>query len=312
MTGPVAGMIVHTASVSADRQEQRMPSLPALAVLPSPDWPKSGITGNSSAITLSNIILGKSVSQVNHKVMKTRIFPLTIFAFLLILFSFACQDTSPQNDQTETETTGEVPAATTQADNDLLNWKSFVSEDYQLAVQYPEDWMVLPNNNLPNGKAVINIFPTGETPDTSTYSETHGDKGFSYLAIYPNGLDRDFPWGRSMSLAETTIPLPNWNFPVNETASRVLQLEDGEVWGFYLQPAGFPANWSDKGFIFVQYSVQNFQAGCIDASSGETKEMTDCNLTAGDRMTRSGTINTEEAYTMNNILEALKLGGVSS
>lgn len=244
--------------------------------------------------------------------MKTRFFQTIIPAFLLTIFSYACQNSSPDDHQTESETTTEVPSATTEADNELLNWQAFVSDDYQLALQYPNDWMLIENNNLPNDKAVINVFPAGETVDTSTYSETHGDNGFSYLAIYPHGVDRSLPWGKSMTFAEARIPLPEWTFAVNEATSRVLQLEDGKVWGYYIQPASLPTTWSDNGFIFVQYSIENFQASCINTSTGEEKEMANCKLEDGYELRRRGTVNTGEAYLMNNVLETLKLGNTNS
>lgn len=190
---------------------------------------------------------------------------------------------------------------------DTTGWTDYQNADYNLALKLPQDWIVIENSALPNNNFVTNIFPPGRGAESALPLDVHGDASLSYLAIFPKGFGTELPAGQSVHFASANVEIPDLQFAVNQEESSVFLLKNESVWGYFIRPQTPPAGWSEEGFVFAQYAVDDFQARCFDQDTGAPIEMENCDPMAGDRFVREGQVVTKEAAVINGVLSSLKL-----
>ncbi|UII31793.1 Gmad2 immunoglobulin-like domain-containing protein [Fulvivirga ulvae] len=185
------------------------------------------------------------------------------------------------------------------------DWQSYKNNHYRISVEYPEQWRVIESTQNPD-IPVINIYSKEFDNGFKLPLMIHEDARVSHLSFYPKGLGVDGPAGATISLsdAENNLPIP---FQLDSSETKAYQLNDGEVWGYYLKPEKMPKkNWTADGFIFVQVQISDHQLKCFD-KSGREKPINQCNTLGGnDRMVRYGKVDEGDLQLIKQMLRTLK------
>lgn len=225
---------------------------------------------------------------------KSHIFPLAAGLCLLI---------SCSNPDSKTKT---QPAGTNQRnDADILDdWYS--NPEYDLALGMPASW-VLVEEPLPEREhKVINLYKKAAETDQELQLNIHSDPKYSYITIWPGGIGTELPPGEYASFNRAKN-VPELSFTVDSAQSKILQLDGGTAWAYFIVPENPPESWSDSGFIFAQIQISNHKTSCFDEETGEELAMKECNFMTGDRFVRKGTINEQDAAIIHRILNTISL-----
>jgi len=193
---------------------------------------------------------------------------------------------------------------------DTSDWQTYKNETYQIAFSFPQNWQVVENQQFGENRLAISVYPADKATQIELPLSVHEDATLPYLVIYPKGLGTEYPSGKSKSFQNTkNMPL-DLTFDPAPSDSRLFQLENEAVWAYMLYPQSTPGEWSEEGYIFTQYAVDNFEAACFDDQSGEIKPLEECDPMGGDRFARMGKIDTTSKRTVRTILANIQLGGV--
>lgn len=184
------------------------------------------------------------------------------------------------------------------------DWKKYENNHYRFNIEYPEQWRVIESTQNPD-IPVINIYSKEYDNGFKLPLMIHEDSRISHISIYPKGLGVDGPAGTTISLSEAEANLPT-PFQLDSSMSKAYQLNDGEVWGYYLKPEKLPKNnWTEHGFIFVQAQVNDHELKCFD-HSGKEKPVSQCNTMGGtDRLIRYGNVDEGDLQLIKHMLGTL-------
>ncbi len=232
---------------------------------------------------------------------KIYFFQLPIIVFLTAIL--ACQTNNASKSGED-----HVPSPSKQMTVDTLAWETYQNSTYNLSLQYPSDWQVVESPQSTEGNFAVSLYPAGEEAGLDVPLGLHEKADLPYLVIYPMGLGTEFPSGSSSSFLSEGIDPIDVKFVPGQSTSLVFRLFNGEIWGYFLRPETPPANWSDEGFIFAQYAVENFEAQCFDKNTGEEKALDDCDPLAGDRYVRKGQVVPHFANVVHTMLKTMELG----
>lgn len=194
---------------------------------------------------------------------------------------------------------------------DETELETYQNASYDFSMEIPESWRVVENPDQVNNGQAINIFPPDQDIADDLPKNVHGDAGSTYLAIWPKGFGTELPSGSSGSFAEASIALPALNIVADKEKSQVFYLKNQQPWAFFIIPQSPPASWSDMGFIYAQYGVANFTATCYDKTTGEVKDIKNCDPMEGDRFVREGNVMEEEAARVNKMLESIRFSSAT-
>ncbi|MGB3799523.1 MAG: Gmad2 immunoglobulin-like domain-containing protein [Lewinella sp.] len=165
----------------------------------------------------------------------------------------------------------------------------------------PGNWTAVTNTEtgLPR---TINLVPTDQlTPGQST-PDLHGGQEMAYVLAIPDGLGTEVPAGSTADWESAKEWQPYPGFAVDDTRSQLFLLENDDVWGYLLYPASPPRGWSENGFVFAKYAVDDGETICYDAN-GQVKPPQSCDPMGSDRMVRKGFVSKASRSAVDLILE---------
>ncbi len=193
---------------------------------------------------------------------------------------------------------------------DTSSWQTYQNSEYQIALRYPEDWVVTESPAEGSSTPVINIVPMAESGADDLPLDIHESAEKAFLVVYPGGLGTEYPSGGRTTFFEAESKPISLTYNVDDRSSYVFRLANAAPWGYFVRPDRVPDGWEGSGFLFAQYPVQNFSATCFDAETGTKKDVTDCDPMAGDRLVRSGQLDSLQADIVYTILKTIELGNV--
>ena len=213
-----------------------------------------------------------------------------IYLFLILLSFSSCKEKQGEEREAEKNKTLDT----------LESHNQFVSEKFQLVLEYPENFEIS-EDSLPGKAPLINVFRKGNK-DKPPFG-IHEDLENAYISFLPKGFGVDGPSSTQKSVEEFGNPLP-LSFEINENKSRVYLMNNGEVWGFYIRFTTPPESWGEFGGIFISYTVRDFKARCKN-SRDEEKPMEQCDPMAGDEVLYFGEVDKKSKKEIDKILESL-------
>lgn len=182
----------------------------------------------------------------------------------------------------------------------------YSNPEYDIALRMPNSWILVEEPQKGTDNIGINLFKRGTGAEQELPLSIHSKAPHSYIAIWPRGLGTELPAGKRRALR--SVPnSPNLSFEIDTSKSRVLQLEDGTTWGYFIVPQTPPQHWSKNGFIFAQIQVNDQKTICLDEKTGKQLSMKECDSLEGDQFIRKGNRNEQDAAVIHNILESLSL-----
>lgn len=184
----------------------------------------------------------------------------------------------------------------------------YSNPEYDLALGMPASWALVEKPvPLPGRKdKVISLYKKESETQQEFPLGVHEEPNHSYITIWPGGIGTELPAGDYASF-ERAKNIPELSFAVDSTKSKILQLDGGTAWAYFIVPENPPESWSDYGFIFAQIQILNHETSCFDEKTGKELTMKACNFLAGDRFVRKGTINEQDAAIIQHILKAISL-----
>ena len=198
-----------------------------------------------------------------------------------------------------------IAATADVANSGTLAWKKYENRKYHFDIDYPDNWQVSVSRNA--DIPVINIYNKQYDNGFKLPLKTNESPGISHLSVFPKGLVQGWPKGITLRLSEAEERLPTM-FHLDSLDCIAYQLNDGEVWGYYIKPARAPeTGWSEDGFIFLQARVEDHMVKCFD-KYGKEKSVKRCNAAGGeDRMVRYGEVNQHDMKILRYMLSTLQL-----
>lgn len=184
------------------------------------------------------------------------------------------------------------------------DWQKYENNHYRFSIEYPEQWRIIESTQNPD-IPVINIYSKEFDNGFKLPLMIHEDSKISHISFFPKGIGVEGPAGTTINLSEAEVNLPT-PFQLDSSASRAYQLNDGEIWGYYLRPERVPKNnWTSDGFIFIQVQVNNHQLKCFD-KTGKEKPVNQCNTLGGtDRIIRYGNVDEGDLQLIRHMLSTL-------
>lgn len=209
---------------------------------------------------------------------------------LLSLLYFTCGP-APDPAHGDTSPTGDnnLPTQPVDPEPDQSSWPEYTSASYGFSLSYPAHWTPLetqPDRPFP----IINFYPEDAVAQADFPLDVHGPAGVTYIAVFPEGFGTELPSGEAAALSQVPTIVSELGSRWDQEDSQVFRLKDGTVWGLLLRPRERPANWSEDGYVFAQFGVDNFRARCFAAESDREIPMQECDPMTGDRVERSGTV----------------------
>ena len=187
-----------------------------------------------------------------------------------------------------------------------VSWNTFSSKDFHFDMPYPEGWKVAEFKTT-QGAPVINVYNTAYERVSTPPFDIVEHPEISFMSIHPQGNHKPDPLGTKLSLQEWTNSLAS-DFKIDEAASMVYTLNDGQVWAYLLKPENPPVGWNKDGFIFLHLGVDNFTARCFDAE-GRPKPLAECSLASGDKLSRYGKVREDDAKIFKHALQSFYFFG---
>lgn len=229
----------------------------------------------------------------------TRNYTLFFFAMLLTACGAPTGEGNSSAQDGDTTAVGEDQ----RPDTATYRWTAYESRKYNVGLQRPADWRI-EETEKSEAFTMVNIFSPRREAAIELPITIHADAGVSHVSLYPHGFGTELPSGDRATLDtfDRTAPV---DFALAHEESYAFQLENGQTWGYLLQPAAPPAGWSEQGFIFAQIAVDNFEARCFDEATGEAIDMQACDPMTGDRIERSGTLQAAEQEAVRRILRSI-------
>ncbi|MCH2489638.1 MAG: Gmad2 immunoglobulin-like domain-containing protein [Flavobacteriales bacterium] len=214
------------------------------------------------------------------------------FALLLLGCNEKKQSEDPvsNTDPTEEKDT-ETPTKT----------ETYRNDTWHFALDYPPSFTVL-ESELPGDAPVINVYKKNTTHNPPF--AFHEEPDLFYLSFIPNGFGTETPNGEQQSFQEWSGSLP-LDFEVDQEASTVFLLENGEPWAYMLKFNQPPKDWGNYATIFIHLPIEGFSAECINAS-GNTKPMAQCDPLGSDTVNYKGSINANDRNILNTMLRSLR------
>lgn len=162
---------------------------------------------------------------------------------------------------------------------DKEGWKTYINEQYQIAIDFPADWEVY--EDFSNANPSINIYkPKFKIPELPL---DHFDD-IANVSIFPNGVMAGNVIGQSSVSNEKII-----EEGVERQTDYLLQNKD--VWATMITFKKPPEVWKEWGFIWMRTEVVNQNQSCF--KSGIEIEIEKCNLFGGDEFIRTGKSNND-------------------
>lgn len=170
-------------------------------------------------------------------------------------------------------------------------WKTYKNDEYGFQIDFPSDWKVAEDfgdNLVPT----INIYKPqfSAKPPFTHHSE------ITNVSIFPKGIPTE---GIIGSLKES-------NIQISEKTTKKIDylLEDGNVWGTYINFENPPKNWEPWGFLWARAEIENADYSCKRGE--ETVSMEECNPLLGDEFIRIGEVSSEDRLIEEKIIESFK------
>ncbi|SMO58090.1 Gmad2 immunoglobulin-like domain-containing protein [Fodinibius sediminis] len=228
--------------------------------------------------------------------------PRTFCAIILtagLFLSVSCSDTDPEPAPT--------PASrpdTTKSLDDLYS-----NPEYDIALRMPSSWILVEEPLADGEHMAINLFKDDDSTSRALPLDIHGNAKRSYIAVWPAGIGTELPASQYASF-HSSADTPALSFPVDTVKSKILLLQDGTPWAYFIVPGNPPEQWSDSGFIFAQIQTSDHLTTCFDEETGEKLPMEKCDVPAGDRFVREGTRNKRDARIINRVLQSISLKNI--
>ena|SRR5699024_4763946 len=183
---------------------------------------------------------------------------------------------------------------------------TYRNAEYDISLNYPLQWSLLEEPNLEVGEFAINLVKQGTDTKQGVPLEVHTEPSHSYLSIWPHGLGTELPYSQYTTFEEYP-DAPDISFEIDSSASKVLILNDGSAWAYFLVPAHPPEKWSPYGFVFAQIGVTDLHKSCVEGKTGEKISAEECRPMVVDQIVRQGNLNSRDAQIVHSILESLSL-----
>lgn len=190
--------------------------------------------------------------------------------------------------------------------NKSIAFKTYQNSMYDVSLQLPENWIVMERQDSKTGNYTVNIFKKGSGSLLNSILGVHEGPQHSYIAIWPKGLATELPYSEYASFESKEDPL-DLNFNINLVDSKLLILESGLIWAYFIRPENPPENWSDYGFIYAQVQVMDHKTVCYDTQTGDKIPLKQCNLSEGDHIVQTGRLNKPDAKRIRDMLETINL-----
>lgn len=200
---------------------------------------------------------------------------------------------------------------TTQQASTTSSTKRYTNAKYNLAFDVPKTWSLVEESSLKIGEFAINIFSKNTQKDEGNLLNVHAQPQYSYITIWPKGLGTELPYSQYAPFKKAH-GAPSLPFKANTSRSKILHLEDGTPWAYFIVPEMPPANWSEDGFIFAQIRNTNSRTICYDAQTDEQKPMEKCDFLEGDKVIRQGSIDKSDTKIVHTILKSISLEEITS
>ncbi|MCC2630397.1 MAG: hypothetical protein K0S38_206 [Candidatus Paceibacter sp.] len=207
---------------------------------------------------------------------------IVILIALWVVFNQGMTDgKANQDDQQATST----PQSTVQ---------SYKNDKYGFELEYPSDWTVTENPNIP----AISFHKKSDPVGTSygLHSTSTG------VTIYPQGLGTEGPLSEAV---QTQIQF------AGATSTLVdMLLKDGSLWGELITLNHGPKakGWSEYALIWAGLEVKDLNIVCV-MKDGKERPVDQCDMGvefAGSKFVRSGTVNPAEGMILEQILRSFK------
>lgn len=228
----------------------------------------------------------------------SRVLPFLLTALFII--SAGCNSSERKN--AEKESQSQYTSRKAPLDTADYEWQQYRNPRFHFALEYPDNWRVYESakGEIP----IINIYNFTSRRSGQLPLKIHEDPKISYIALFPKGYGTEAPEGDQMMLREAASEVPV-SFAVDEEESVAWQLNDGQIWAFYLKPASPPPGWDKTGFIFVQIGVRGSEMKCFN-SLGKEKPVQNCNTMGGtDRLVRYGAVKRDQRQQIDRMLSSL-------
>jgi len=183
---------------------------------------------------------------------------------------------------------------------------TYQNAEYDIKIDYPQQWILLEEPNLETGDFAINLFKRNTGAEQEVPLGVHSSPEHTYLSIWPHGLGTELPFSQYTTFQEYATT-PKLSFQIDNTASKVLLLESGKAWAYFIVPKHTPAKWASNGFIFAQIDVVDFEQSCLSKKDRKEINPEKCDPLEGDQPIRKGSRNKIDARLIHNMLESLSL-----
>lgn len=153
-------------------------------------------------------------------------------------------------------------------------WESFSSKIIKQKIAYPEYMYIADIKN--ESQKVITLA------EFEPYKELDFFSNQNHLAIYPEGADQQFFYGKTK---ESEF--------VSQTGQTYTQTEyltvDNVTWAISLKPKQAPVSWQPQGFIWIQTQIQGKEMFCM-GNTGLIASDVECDPFTGQKFLYDGVI----------------------
>lgn len=185
-----------------------------------------------------------------------------------------------------------APSENVDAENKNLSegWNTYVSEDFDFEMKYPDGWVVA-TGTLSTGDPVVTFTQATQAVSTSSLVYSHQDVA-SHVSVYPYGVATE---GIASDLEPSSVVLP---LPYAFAQDYILT--SSRPWATKVTFSEYPDSWSESGFVFARMLVEEEQLMYMRGS--EQIEQYEFDPMTGDHIERAGFIDTNAREVEENIL----------
>lgn len=187
-----------------------------------------------------------------------------------------------------------------------LNWEEKTFPPAMVSARVPDSYRAVMNTQH-TLEPTLNIYSTEFEGEFDFPLDPHSDSRVSHVSVFYEGFPSELPSGDRVPWNEYEGDLPSVSFEVNESESKVYLTEDATPWAYFVVPADKPQSWKQYGFIWAAISTDNLVLTCYDENTREEIPLDTCDPLTGDTISRSGTVDMDDAKTVLKILSSVEL-----
>lgn len=171
-------------------------------------------------------------------------------------------------------------------------WNTYVNEEYDFSIQYPDGWIVA-TGTLKTGDPAFSLYQATGTSTDMVYDHFTQT---SHVSVYPLGIATE-GIRAEMQASDIIIQIP-------QASAKDYVLQTGRPWATKAMFDVFPTSWNEAGFLFARLNIEEeemiYMRGDTEIAQHEFDPFT------GDHIERTGFVDTNMRTVQKNVLQSFR------